>query len=95
MRLQNLNALVFYVSDHGEILDSRRNKDSAAKRRGELHVPFVVWASETYKKENPAKYGRLMDNRKRPVFHDFVFHSILDGAGIKSPLINSRLSLFR
>jgi glucan phosphoethanolaminetransferase (alkaline phosphatase superfamily) len=95
LRLQNHNALVFYISDHGEMLDSPRNNDSTAKRREELHVPFVVWASETYKKENPGKYERLMDNRKRPVLHDFVFHSILDGAGIKSPIINSKLSIFR
>ena len=96
-RLKNTNSLVFYISDHGEMLGEYglyRNGHKL-KYEEEYHIPFIVWASDTYKNRYREKYAKLTGNRKEIISHDNIFHSIIDGAGIKSPLVVSGLSIFR
>lgn len=97
-RVKGLNSLVLYVSDHGEFLgeNGRFSHPPGNVFIKELfHIPLFVWASPRYARENPLMIARLRHNSVKPVSHDHVFHSLLDGAGIVSPVIDRKLSVFR
>ncbi len=97
-RVKGLNSLVLYVSDHGEFLgeNGRFSHPPGSVFIKELfHIPLFVWASPRYARENPLMIARLRHNSVKPVSHDHVFHSLLDGAGIVSPVIDRKLSVFR
>ena len=91
------SALV-YTSDHGENIfdDSRRLflHASPVPSYYELHVPFVVWTSEAYRRAWPQAAACLEANRAKPVATSAsVFHTMLGLAGIATPLRNDSLSL--
>ena len=96
--VRKLNSLVIYVSDHGEFLgeNGRYLHVPNARFTPELfHIPLIIWASPEYRKRNPEKYQALINNKNRRVTHDNIFHSVLDGADIDTPLCDKRLSVFR
>lgn len=66
--LKNRNAIVIYVSDHGESIGEGGlyshwidNLNVPEQRR----VPFIVWSSEKYKSVNQAKYRAIQKNQKK------------------------------
>ncbi|HOJ50661.1 MAG TPA: sulfatase-like hydrolase/transferase [Spirochaetota bacterium] len=66
--LKDENAIVFYISDHGESLGENGlfshwdiNIDVPEQRR----VPFIIWCSEKYKKSLSNNYSNLLKNQKR------------------------------
>lgn len=97
-RVKGLNSLVVYVSDHGEFLgeNGRFSHPPGSVSGKELfHIPLFVWASRRFARENPEKMAAVRRNSASPVSHDHVFHSLLDGAGIFSPIVEPGLSVFR
>jgi len=90
-------ALVVYLGDHGEGLgeDGIYSHHFGSLRREELHVPWVVWATPKFRAAYPERVQAMNSHRKQPLTHDFLFHSMLDCAGIESPLIDKSLSVCR
>jgi glucan phosphoethanolaminetransferase (alkaline phosphatase superfamily) len=88
-----------YVSDHGEdIFDDARKRflhSSPTATYYQLHVPMVVWMSDSLKSEYPMLSENLVANHDKDVSSSVsLFHTILDLAGLKSPYYDSRRSLF-
>lgn len=88
-QLEGRPALLIYTSDHGESLGEdgfflHGNVDKyGLPVTIERRVPVIVWHSDSFK---------IKPSVER-ITHDFVFHSLLDCAGVKSDIINSDLSI--
>lgn len=89
---------LLYTSDHGEnIFDDERGLFLHASPRPsmyELHVPLLVWLSESYRERHPERVASLEGNtRKRVLTSASVFHTMLDIAGIATPVRADSLSV--
>ena len=87
-----------YTSDHGENLyDDERHLFLHASPRPsyyELHVPLIIYTSQAYRDAHPEEAQALRTNADKPVAsNSAVFHTMLQLAGISSPLRNDTLSL--
>ncbi|WP_314749404.1 phosphoethanolamine transferase [Tannerella forsythia] len=93
-RLRDRKTLMIYLSDHGEALGEdglwlHANTVDAA------HNPAcIVWLSDAYREAKPGMYERLLQNRNKRYHTDFLFHTILDGAGIEADILQNSQSLF-
>jgi KDO II ethanolaminephosphotransferase len=56
-------------------------------------IPMIVWASDAYFGGNDETQRNLQANLDRKVSHDHLFHSVLDCAGIESPIVLKTMSL--
>ncbi|MFZ2170985.1 MAG: phosphoethanolamine transferase, partial [Methylococcaceae bacterium] len=78
--LREKNAIMVYVSDHGEYLGERGNfihgqeTDDAEVR----HVPMIWWASDEFIKLHPEKVRNMRSKLHDKLSHDNIFHSVLD-----------------
>lgn len=89
---------LMYTSDHGEdIFDDYRGRflhASPLPTYWHLHVPLVVWASQSYRSMWPDKWDALRANAAKPVSTNMVmYHTMLDVAGITTRLTRDTLSL--
>lgn len=86
-----------YTSDHGEdIFDDDRRlflHASPVPSYYQLHVPFVVWMSESYRTRHPECYAHLRANRQRPIASNALFHTMLTVGGVATPYRNDTLSV--
>lgn len=88
-QLENRPALLIYTSDHGESLGEdglflHGNVDKYGMPITiERRVPIIVWHSDSFK---------IQPINER-ITHDYIFHSLLDCAGVKSEIINPDLSI--
>lgn len=93
-RLRDRRALVIYLSDHGESLGEDGYYLHGADH-WTLHWPAcMVWMSDSYKSDFPSEAAALRANAGRRHTTDFLFHSILPGAGIEHPSITDSLNIF-
>ena len=89
---------LLYTSDHGEnIFDDERGLFLHASPRPslyELHVPLLVWFSDSYRERHPSTAANLEANaRHRVLTSASVFHTMLDMAGIATPVRADSLSV--
>ncbi len=94
---QNTTSSVVYLSDHGEDLyDDERGKflhASPIPSYYQLHVPYVTWYSDSYKQLYPSKVDNLIENSKKPLSSEVLFHTLTDMASIQTPYLNLSLSI--
>ena len=81
---------MLYTSDHGENIfdDDRRLFLHAAPKVSdyELHVPFIIWTSESFGKQYPNTWKALEENRTKQVQTSLsAFHTMLGIGGIRTP----------
>ncbi len=90
-------ASMVYLSDHGEdIFDDARHRylhASPIPTYYQLHIPFVIWFSPAYRAAYGAKYAAAAAHRVLPVSTNSVFHTVLDLAGVQTPVADSTLAL--
>lgn len=91
------NAILFYLSDHGESLgenghwlhamgeDAVENKNPAA----------FVWFSDKYARNFPEKVSALRANREKRYNTDYLFYSILFAAGLEAEGDDKAVNIFR
>lgn len=93
--LENEKAWLLYVSDHGESLgeDGRFLHGSSAEEVH--HTGCFVWYSDKYKQAYPEKVEALKNNASKPHTTECIFHSVLDGSSLSTPVMDSDKSLFR
>lgn len=92
------SSAMLYTSDHGEdIFDDDRKlflHASPVPSYYQLHVPFLIWMSEGYQKENAEIHEATLQNRKKPVAgNSSVFHTMLNLAGVQTPYRADSLSV--
>jgi len=96
-RLNGRNAFMLYVSDHGEELGEEGvfTHTPESHNNAVLHVPLLVWTSDAYRASHPQVHDHMQSRAGSKVSHDWVFHSLLDCAGVVGDDIDPHLSLCR
>lgn len=93
-RLEQHNAVMIFISDHGECLGENGNY-LHADDYPELHpVACMVWTSDEFRRRYPEKAEALKKNATRDFSTSAMFHSVLDAASISTPVLNPGLSVF-
>lgn len=87
--MRNRNAIVIYISDHGENLgeDGQRLHIATTKYVG--NPALLFWYSEKYALNFPEKVKALKINAGKRWTHDLLFHTILDLANLKTPVLKT------
>ncbi len=94
-KIRDKKAILIYQSDHGEGLGEDGIWLHAAESPYTHQAACLVWMSESYKQSFPAYYEHARLNRTKKYRTDYLFHTLLDAAGIGSVYKDDSLSLFR
>lgn len=100
-RFKHEDAVVVYLSDHGEEVYDRIHscgrdhnaKISANIAYSEFEVPFVIWFSPKARKKHASLYNAAKKAADKPFSTDDLPHLLMGIAGISSPLYDARRDL--
>lgn len=93
-RVRGMNAVVIYISDHGESLGEEGYYHHGNPKRVEQRiVPFLIWCSDSYIQRHEDVFRNLEKNACLQVSHDYIFPTMLGLAGITSQLKRNELDL--
>ncbi len=89
---RNSNAVMLYLSDHGEEVYDYRDSRGRKKPKGDIRnyvkyqneVPFMIWCSNKFKQSHPELTNDIEQSLNRPAMIDAVGHSLLHLAGIST-----------
>ena len=81
-RLEKRNAILIYLSDHGESLGEDGFWLHAAGADATKNPACIIWYSDKFAKCYPDKVNALQANSSKRYRTDFLFHSVLDAAEI-------------
>lgn len=87
-RFENENAIVIYVSDHGEeVYDSMNfyGHGGEVPSKFSIEIPFIIWTSPKFRKAYPGLESQIASSINRPYMTDDMIHTVLDIAGIETP----------
>lgn len=95
---QGADAALIYTSDHGEdIFDDSRHlflHASPVPSYYQLHVPFLIWMSPSYRQAYPESWKAATDNREKNISSSSSFFpTMLDLGGVETPYRNDSLSV--
>ena len=93
-RLRHRNAILIYLSDHGESLGENGEYWHGKDKREQRSAACFVWYSDEYAQRYPEKVNALKANKDRQWKTDFLFHSILDAADVESAYMEPALDIF-
>lgn len=81
------DAIVIYVSDHGEeVYDSLDFMGHAEgmMSRNMIEIPMLIWVSEKFSAARPELTQRIAASVHRPYMTDDIIYTVLDIAGIET-----------
>ena len=88
-QLKQYQSTMIFVSDHGESLGEKNlymhGLPLSIAPKEQYEIPFIVWLSDGSKQIKPNKM--LSQNH--------VFHSVLNFLGIKSPIYDEKMNIFK
>ena len=95
---QDIDAAMLYTSDHGEdIFDDDRHlflHASPVPSYYQIHVPFLVWMSDNYRKNYPDLFKNAEINQQKNISSSAsFFQTMLELGGIDTPSRNDSLSV--
>ena len=95
---QDIDAAMLYTSDHGEdIFDDDRHlflHASPVPSYYQIHVPFLIWMSDNYRKNYPDLFKNAEINRQKNISSSAsFFQTMLELGGIDTPSRNDSLSV--
>jgi glucan phosphoethanolaminetransferase (alkaline phosphatase superfamily) len=99
-QLKDKNAILFYISDHGQFLGEGGVYYHGSKgdvRHAEHKIPMLLWMSDklTSNKFYQKKFSNAKAKINDSLSHDNLFDSLLDCSGIDSKTFYRNLSLCR
>ncbi|MBP2657688.1 MAG: rane protein YijP required for phosphoethanolamine modification of [Firmicutes bacterium] len=95
-RFQNDEAIIIYVSDHGEEVYDYRDFFGHSEENGSkymVEIPMVIWTSEQFNNKYQSKVKCIEDALEKPYMTDDMIHTILDLAEIETPEFDETRSL--
>jgi glucan phosphoethanolaminetransferase (alkaline phosphatase superfamily) len=94
-RFEQENAIVIYISDHGEEVHDVRaicgHGDETSSWQRE--IPMLVWTSARFRAAYPELQARLAGSVDRPYMTDDMIHTLLDLMQISTPEYNPAKSI--
>ena len=97
LKSQNNNSLLLYFSDHGEEIFDYRYFMGHGEGNSSIYmfdIPFVLWMSEGYKKQNDNKVKHFRNYLNRKYQTDDLIHSIIDLSNCYSGDYDEKRSIF-
>ncbi len=94
-KLKNENAILIFVSDHGEALGDDSFYLHGTSHPSMLRTAMFVWMSEKYKMAHPDYFENALKNRKNFYMTDFVYPSIIDAGCLDTDVLVKEKSIFR
>ena len=91
---ENENAMVIYLSDHGESLGEDGHWLHANDAPAEQNPACIVWFSEEYKARYPDFFEAMEKNKNKRFGTEFLYHSILRAANIQTDVYENSLDIF-
>lgn len=91
--LQNKNAIMIFLSDHGEALGENNLWLHASEAEIMHHTAALIWMSEKYIKNYPNKYNALISNKHKKYKTDFLYHTAIDAGNISTDVLDITLSI--
>lgn len=98
LQAQDCNAAMIYTSDHGEdIFDDSRHlflHASPVPSYYQIHVPFLIWMSGSYRQAYPSLPAAAQANRQKNISSSVsFFQTMLELGGVETPYRNDSLSV--
>ena len=94
-RLRKTNAILIYLSDHGECMGEDGHFIHGSVDNEPQHLPgCFVWYSDIFASKYSSKVDALLSNKDKRYKSYFLFHSILDAADIKTAYVENHLNIF-
>ncbi|WP_308760153.1 lipid A phosphoethanolamine transferase [uncultured Bacteroides sp.] len=98
LQTQDCNAAMIYTSDHGEdIFDDSRHlflHASPVPSYYQIHVPFLIWMSDSYRQAYPSLSAAAQTNKQKNVSSSVsFFQTMLELGGVETPYRNDSLSV--
>ncbi len=91
--LKAKNSLLIYVSDHAVSLGEGGRYGQGGNAPEQFEIPFIVWGSDIFLEKHQNFKDFMASSKNLKISHDYVFHSLLGCAGVKSDLIKPSLNL--
>ena len=95
-RFENKNAIIIYVSDHGEECYEDRDFFGHIEANGTfnmIEIPMLVWESPEFISNYPLLHEKLTNAAARPFMTDDMLHVLLDIMQIETPDFNPQRSI--
>lgn len=92
--VENRNAIIIFISDHGESLGEDGTYLHASETEPLHHPACLIWYSSKYISSYPEKIAALRKNRLESSTTDVVFHTTIDAAGLETSVLDKTKSLF-
>lgn len=92
--LQQKNAIMLYLSDHGEPLGENGKWLRTDVFDITLHTASLVWMSDKYKELYPERYDYTLQNRHNQYLTDYLYHTVIEAANIDCNLLDTTMSIF-
>lgn len=93
-RLRSKNAVIIYLSDHGESLGEDGYFTHGVDREEQHSVASWIWYSDRFAEKYPEKVDALKKNKDKKMKTYFLFHSIIDAGDLKWADKESEKSVF-
>lgn len=92
--LKEKNAIVLYLSDHGEQLGENGQWLHASESEIMQHTASLVWMSDKYKRLYPERYDYVLENRHNQYLTDYFYHTVIEAGNIGTDVLDTTMSLF-
>ena len=95
-RFETRNAIVIYVSDHGEEVYEDRDFFGHEEDMGScsmIEIPMIIWLSPKFRESFPALEQRIALSTSKPFMTDDMIHVILDIMSIETEDYRPELSV--
>jgi lipid A ethanolaminephosphotransferase len=94
--LEQTNATMIYVSDHGQSLGENgyylHGAPIAIAPPEQRRVPFMVWMSDSFKKSRNLTNASILTDITLP--HDYPFHSVMGAFQMRSDIYKPHFDIF-
>lgn len=94
--IPNANAVMIYVSDHGQSLGEGgyylHGAPTGIAPKEQRDIPFLVWMSDGFMQSRGLGYADIMPDVTYP--HDFPFHSVMGAFGMRSEIYKPEYDIF-
>ncbi len=94
--LPDTNAVMIYVSDHGQSLGEGgyylHGAPTSIAPAEQLDIPFLVWMSDGFMQDRGLSYADIMPAQTYP--HDLPFHSVMGAFGMRSEIYKPAFDIF-
>lgn len=94
LKKSSKKTILIYLSDHGETLGEDGKWLHAQEHQASKNPAMLIWFSDNFEKSYPLKIAKMKAKNQDTITTDFLFHSILDIAEIKSFKYNKSQSIF-